>query len=180
MILENAVENHFTAKTPRAQRTYNRDKIHPIGEDQEHTRFHSNPCFSFASLRLCGGNFIPTAFFRFGATRSLINAVNATKRDHWPRFVGCQKLRGEADSEHWGSLAVCFEFFRTLSNSFELLRKAQIDFLLNNGAFVLADFNFAFNDAKRSAVFGFGFGAVFKDFGDFKRKKFFVLVIVFD
>jgi hypothetical protein len=57
--LENAVENHFTAKTPRAQRTYSRDKTHPIGEDLEHTRFHSNPCFSYvpqrgiASLRLC-------------------------------------------------------------------------------------------------------------------------------
>ena len=61
-ILENAVENNFTAKTPRAQypvgalRTYSKDKIHPIGEDQERIHFHSNPCFSLASLRLGGGN----------------------------------------------------------------------------------------------------------------------------
>ena len=54
--LENAVENNFTAKTPRAQRTYSKDKIHPIGEDQERTHFHSNPCFSLASLRLGGGS----------------------------------------------------------------------------------------------------------------------------
>ena len=27
--LENAVENNFTAKTPRAQKTYSKDKIHP-------------------------------------------------------------------------------------------------------------------------------------------------------
>ena len=62
--LESAVENHFTAKTPRAQRTYSKDKIHPIGEGQERTHFHSNPCFSLASSRLCGESFIPTAFFR--------------------------------------------------------------------------------------------------------------------
>ena len=80
MILENAVENHFTAKTPRAQRTYNRDKIHPIGEDQEHTRFHSNPCFSLAYLRLCGGSFIPTAFFRIKDSTQIQVINGFTKR----------------------------------------------------------------------------------------------------
>ena len=84
MSLENAVGNHFTAKTPRAQRTYSRDKTHPIGEDLEHTRFHSNPCFSYvpqrgiASLRLCGGSFIPTAFFRMSAM--MLAAPSAVSR----------------------------------------------------------------------------------------------------
>ena len=84
MSLENAVENYLTAKTPRAQypvgalRTYSRDKTHPIGEDLEHTRFHSNPCFSFASLRLCGGSFIPTAFFRMSAM--MLAAPSAASR----------------------------------------------------------------------------------------------------
>ncbi len=78
MSLENAVGNHFTAKTPRAQRTYSRDKTHPIGEDLEHTRFHSNPCFPFASLRLCGGSFIPTAFFSMSAM--MLAALSAVSR----------------------------------------------------------------------------------------------------
>jgi hypothetical protein len=61
-----------------------------------------------------------------------------------------------------------------------LLREAQVDFLFNNRAFFATHFDFGFDDAQRSAVFGFGFGAVFKDFGDFERKEFFMLAIVFD
>ncbi len=64
LILKKAVENHFTAKTPRARRTYNKDKSHTFGEDKDHTHSNSNSCFSLASSRLCGGSFIPTAFSR--------------------------------------------------------------------------------------------------------------------
>ena len=78
--LENAVKNHFTAKTPRAQRTYSKDKAHLFGEDTKHTLFYSKPCFSYvpqrgiASSRLCGGSFIPTAFSRINF--SAINQVH--------------------------------------------------------------------------------------------------------
>ena len=70
MSLKNAVEKAFTAKTPRAQRTPSKAKIHPCGEDANHPHFYSRSCFSYvpewgiASLRLGGGIFIPTAFFR--------------------------------------------------------------------------------------------------------------------
>ena len=37
--LKNAVERAFLAKTPRAQRTYSKAKIHPFGEDTNHTHF---------------------------------------------------------------------------------------------------------------------------------------------
>ena len=39
LILKNAVEKDFLAKTPRAQRTYSKAKIHPFGEDTNHTHF---------------------------------------------------------------------------------------------------------------------------------------------
>ena len=51
-ILKNAVENHFTAKPPRAQRTYSKNKIHPFGESIDHSGFTFDlrfPLFSFAS-----------------------------------------------------------------------------------------------------------------------------------
>jgi hypothetical protein len=48
--LKNAVENHFTAKPQRAQRTYNKIKLHPFGEAIDHLDFDSNLCFSW---RLC-------------------------------------------------------------------------------------------------------------------------------
>ena len=65
LILKKAVENYFTAKTPRAQRTYRKNRIHPLGQNKAHTHFNPNNCFSLASSRLCGGSFIPTTFFRF-------------------------------------------------------------------------------------------------------------------
>jgi hypothetical protein len=37
--LENAVENHFTAKPPRAQKTYSKINIHPFGETIDHLGF---------------------------------------------------------------------------------------------------------------------------------------------
>ncbi len=49
-ILKNAVENHFTAKPPRAQRTYSKDRVHWFSEAIERLNFESNPCFSW---RLC-------------------------------------------------------------------------------------------------------------------------------
>ena len=70
MILENAVEDHLTAKPLRTQypvgalRTYSKIKIHPFGEAIDHLSFYSNPCFSLASLRLCGGILILTGDFR--------------------------------------------------------------------------------------------------------------------
>jgi hypothetical protein len=39
--LENAVENHFTAKPPRAQRTYSKIKLHSFGEAIDHLNFKS-------------------------------------------------------------------------------------------------------------------------------------------
>jgi hypothetical protein len=48
--LENAVENHFTAKPPRTQRTYSKNKSHPFGEAIDHLVFDSDLSFS---LRLC-------------------------------------------------------------------------------------------------------------------------------
>ncbi len=54
--LKNAVENHFTAKQQRAQRTYIKNKIHLFGEVLDHTKLSSKPCLSFVSLRLCVGN----------------------------------------------------------------------------------------------------------------------------
>jgi hypothetical protein len=39
LTLENAVENHFTAKPPRAQRTYSKINIHPFGEAIDHLGF---------------------------------------------------------------------------------------------------------------------------------------------
>ena len=50
LILKNAVENHFTAKQQRAQRTYSKNKSHPFGEAIDHLNFDSNLCFS---LHLC-------------------------------------------------------------------------------------------------------------------------------
>jgi hypothetical protein len=41
--LKTAVENHFTAKPPRAQRTYSKNKSHPFGEAIDHLVFESNP-----------------------------------------------------------------------------------------------------------------------------------------
>jgi hypothetical protein len=54
--LKNAVENHFTAKQQRAQRTYIKNKTHLFGEVLDHTKLNSKPCLSFVSLRLCVGN----------------------------------------------------------------------------------------------------------------------------
>ena len=54
--LKNAVENHFTAKQQRAQRTYIKNKIRLFGEVLDHTKLSSKPCLSFVSLRLCVGN----------------------------------------------------------------------------------------------------------------------------
>jgi hypothetical protein len=48
--LKNAVENYFTAKPPRAQRTYSKNKSHAFGEAIDHLVFESNPRIS---LRLC-------------------------------------------------------------------------------------------------------------------------------
>jgi DNA invertase Pin-like site-specific DNA recombinase len=56
LILKNAVENHFTAKQQRAQRTYIKNKTHLFGEVLDHTKLNSKPCLSFVSLRLCVGN----------------------------------------------------------------------------------------------------------------------------
>jgi hypothetical protein len=70
MILENAIENYLTAKPLRTQypvgalRTYSKIKIHPFGEDIDDLSFYSKPCFSLASLRLCGGILNLTADFR--------------------------------------------------------------------------------------------------------------------
>jgi apolipoprotein N-acyltransferase len=50
MNLKNAVENHFTAKPKRAQRTYDKIKLHPFGESIDPLYFDSNLCFSW---RLC-------------------------------------------------------------------------------------------------------------------------------
>jgi hypothetical protein len=71
LTLKKAVENHFTAKTPRAQRTYSKDKIHLFGEGKDHMYFNSNSCFSLASSRLCGGSLIPTSFSRLTRGRFL-------------------------------------------------------------------------------------------------------------
>ncbi len=43
VILKNAVENQFTAKTPRAQRTCSKDNAHLFGEDTDQTIFYSKP-----------------------------------------------------------------------------------------------------------------------------------------
>ena len=43
--LKTAVENHFTAKPPRAQRTYSKNKSHPFGEAIDHSDFNYNPIF---------------------------------------------------------------------------------------------------------------------------------------
>ena len=57
MIPKNEVEIAFLAKTPRAQypvgafRTYSKAKIHPFGEDTNHTHFFSNSCFSYVPQR---------------------------------------------------------------------------------------------------------------------------------
>jgi hypothetical protein len=51
MNLKNAVENHFTAKPQRAQRTYIKNKIHLFGEALDHTKLNSKSCLSLASLR---------------------------------------------------------------------------------------------------------------------------------
>jgi hypothetical protein len=48
--LKNAVEKDFLAKTPRAQRTYSKAKIHPFGEDTNHTHFIQTLFFPW---RLC-------------------------------------------------------------------------------------------------------------------------------
>jgi hypothetical protein len=70
MILENAVENHFTAKPPRAQRTYSKIKIHPFGETIDHLSFIQNldfPKCPNGVWRLCAFAvevLIPTAVFR--------------------------------------------------------------------------------------------------------------------
>ncbi len=51
--LKNAVERAFLAKTPRAQRTYSKNKSHPFGpfgEAIDHLDFDSNLCISW---RLC-------------------------------------------------------------------------------------------------------------------------------
>jgi hypothetical protein len=53
VILNNAVENRFTAKPPRAQRTYSKKKNHLFGlfgEATDHLDVDSNPCFPW---RLC-------------------------------------------------------------------------------------------------------------------------------
>ena len=71
--LKNAVEKAFTAKTPRPQypvgalRTYSKAKIHLFGEDTNQAHFYLCSFFSLASLRLCGGIFILTAFFRLNS-----------------------------------------------------------------------------------------------------------------
>jgi apolipoprotein N-acyltransferase len=46
LILKNAVENHFTAKPQRAQRTYSKIKLRPFGEAIDHLDFDSDLCFS--------------------------------------------------------------------------------------------------------------------------------------
>jgi hypothetical protein len=43
VIRENAMKNHFTAKPPRTQRTYNEKYLHPFGEALEHLKFESKP-----------------------------------------------------------------------------------------------------------------------------------------
>jgi hypothetical protein len=48
--LENAVENHFTAKPLRTQRTYSKINIHPFGEAIDHLDFIQTLAFSW---RLC-------------------------------------------------------------------------------------------------------------------------------
>ena len=56
LILKNAVEKDFLAKTPRAQypvgalRTYSKAKIHPFSEDTNHTHFIQTLVFPW---RLC-------------------------------------------------------------------------------------------------------------------------------
>ena len=50
-ILENAVENHFTAKPQRTERTYRKNKNHRLSETLVHLAFETNPC---VSLRLSG------------------------------------------------------------------------------------------------------------------------------
>jgi hypothetical protein len=45
-----ALENHFTAKPPRAQRTCSKNEIHPFGEAIDHLDFETNPLFP---SRLC-------------------------------------------------------------------------------------------------------------------------------
>jgi hypothetical protein len=50
LILENAVKNHFTAKPPRAQRTYSKDNAHLFGVDTNQTHFIQALAFPW---RLC-------------------------------------------------------------------------------------------------------------------------------
>ena len=64
MTIKSEVENHFTAKTPRAQRTESREKNNYFTESVKHNHSYSNSSFSLASSRLCGGSFIPAVFFR--------------------------------------------------------------------------------------------------------------------
>jgi hypothetical protein len=47
LTLEKAVENHFTAKPPRAHRTYSKIKFHPFGEAIDHLVFDSDLFFSW-------------------------------------------------------------------------------------------------------------------------------------
>ena len=65
--LHNGRENYFTAKPLRTQRTSSKDQIHWFNECRNHAHYISNPCFPFASSRLCGGSIILTALFRFTA-----------------------------------------------------------------------------------------------------------------
>jgi hypothetical protein len=68
MNLKNAVENHFTAKPPRAQRTYIKDKNHSFGEAEDRTNVNSKPWISWRLCDLAVEVCIPTAFFRMNCT----------------------------------------------------------------------------------------------------------------
>jgi hypothetical protein len=79
--LKNAVENHFTAKQQRAQRTYSKNKSHPFGEVIDHLNFDSNLCFSWRLCVFAVEILIPTAAFRLSADRfcdrSAIHSIHA-------------------------------------------------------------------------------------------------------
>jgi hypothetical protein len=67
-ILENAVENHFTAKPPRAQRTYSKIKLHPFDEAIDHLDFDGSSGF-------CVGMFIPSHGMRLSPPQKNMMAI---------------------------------------------------------------------------------------------------------
>jgi hypothetical protein len=64
LALKNAVENHFTAKPPRAQRTYRKINFHPFDGDIDPLDFDSVLCFPWRLCAFAVEFFIPTAVFR--------------------------------------------------------------------------------------------------------------------